>query len=238
MCCVCQAYQDTLKQDTFVDQHRCHDNHVLHWLLESHKYRLLITDMGKPAPGSVFNQTSLPPGERMDFQQAEVWHLAIWTGSKTILDLFKETGVHKVVMLFPERSKHHLTYLSILQRNLAILYTAQKYSQLPEEWEFGILFNVHRFPLDKHGEPLVQVGMNLAHGTEVLHQSVWGFIEQVSVLTPPKMGQFGVGYWNSTAMTRASYYAVAKFTGENMEAQRLMEAMIKAPRHRHTYTYI
>jgi hypothetical protein len=39
-------------------------------------------------------------------------------------------------------------------------------------------------------------------------------------------------------MTRASYYAVAKFSGENLEALRLMEAMIKAPRHRHTYTYI
>ena len=185
-----QAYQDTLKQDTHVDHYRAHDNHVLHWLIQSHKFRLLITDMGKPAPGSVFNQTSLPPGERMEFQPAEQWHKAIWTGTKTILELFKETGAFHVVMLFPERSRHHLMYLSILQRNLAILYCAQKYQAIPAEWTFGILFNVHRLPLDQSGEPQVQTGMNLAHGTEVLHQSMWGFIYHISVLTPQKMGQF------------------------------------------------
>ena len=183
-----QAYQDTLKQDTHVDHYRAHDNHVLHWLIQSHKFRLLITDMGKLAPGSVFNQTSLPPGERMEFQPAEQWHKAIWTGTKTILELFKETGAFHVVMLFPERSKHHLMYLSILQRNLAILYCAQKYQAIPAEWTFGILFNVHRLPLDQSGEPQVQTGMNLAHGTEVLHQSMWGFICQISVLTPHKYG--------------------------------------------------
>jgi hypothetical protein len=49
-----QAYQDTLKQDTHVDDYRAHDNHVLHWLIQSHKFRLLITGMGKLAPRSVF----------------------------------------------------------------------------------------------------------------------------------------------------------------------------------------
>ena len=81
-----------MKQDTLVDHYRAHDSHVLHWLIQSHKFRLLITDMGKLAPGSVFNQTSLPPGERMEFQPVEQWHKAIWTGTKTILELFKETG--------------------------------------------------------------------------------------------------------------------------------------------------
>ena len=231
-----QAYQDTLTTSTFVDQYRAHDNHVLHWLIQAHKYKLLITDMGKPAPGSVFNQTSLPPGERMVFDQAEIWHKAIWTGAKTLLDLFRETGCNQVVMLFPERSQHHLMYLSILQRNMAILYTAQKHGVLPDDWQFGILFNVHRFPLDDHGEPLVQIGMNLAHGTEVLHQSLWGFIHQISILTPPKMGQFGIGWWTRTPMTRASYYAVAKFTGENPEALELMDALLKA--HPVQYTYV
>ena len=88
-------------------------------------------------------------------------------------------------------------YLSILQRNLAILYCAQQYKAIPTEWTFGILFNVHRLPLDQSGEPQVQTGMNLAHGTEVLHQSMWGFIYQISVLTP-EMGQFWVGWWNQS----------------------------------------
>jgi hypothetical protein len=141
-----QAYQDTLKQDTHVDHYRAHDNHVLHWLIQSHKFRLLITDMGKPAPGSVFNQTSLPPGERMEFQPAEQWHKAIWTGTKTILELCKETGAFHVVMLFPERSKHHLMYLSILQRNLAILYCAQKYQAIAAEWTFWDLVQCAQAP--------------------------------------------------------------------------------------------
>ena len=141
-----------------VDHYKAHDNHVLHWLIQSHKFRLLITDMGKLAPGSVFNQTSLPPGERMEFQPAEQWHKAIWTGTKTILELFKETGAFHVVMLFPERSKHHLMYLSILQRNLAILYCAQKYQAIPAEWTFGILFNVHRPPWASLGSPKSRLG--------------------------------------------------------------------------------
>ena len=169
-----QAYQDTLQQGTPVDHYRAHGNHVLHWLIQSHKFKLLITDLGKPAPGSVFNQTSLPPSERMEIQPTDQWHKAIWTGTKTILELFKDPGAFHVVMLFPERSKHHLMYLSVLQRNLAILYCAQKYQAIATEWTFWILFNVRKLPLDMSGEPQAQIGMNLAHGIEVLHQSMWG----------------------------------------------------------------
>ena len=77
-------------------------------------------------------------------------------------------------------------YLSVLQRNLAILYSAQQYQALAAEWTFGLLFHVHRLPLDMSGEPQVLIGTNLAHGTEVLHQSMWGFIYQISILTPKK----------------------------------------------------
>ena len=129
-------------------------------------------------------------------------------------------------------------YLSIRQRNLAILYCAQKYQAIAVEWTlFGIVFNVHRLPLDMSGEPLVQIGTNLAHGTEVLHQSMWGFIDQISVLTPKKkIGHFGAGWRTSTPMSRTSYYAVAKFTAESNEALRLMAAMIQA--HPVQYTYV
>ena len=72
----------------------------------------------------------------MEFQPAEQWHNAIWTGTKTILELFKETGAFHVVLLFPDRSKHHLMYLSTLQRNLAILYCAQQYQAIAVEWTF------------------------------------------------------------------------------------------------------
>jgi hypothetical protein len=180
--------------------------------------------MSSPTKGSLLCDQGLPPRERMSLEEACKWFDLIWSGQKTILDLFTDCGCTNVVMLFPERSEFHLTYLALLLRNLAQLYTAQKHNVLGSDWTFGILFNVHRFPLDKQGNEQIQVGFNLAHGTEVLHQPTWGFIEEVAVLAPPKVGQFCIGYYQSKAVTRSSYYAVAKFSGENKNAKDLMEA--------------
>jgi hypothetical protein len=91
-------------------------------------------------------------------------------------------------MLFPERSEHHLTYLALFLMNLAQLHCAQKHGLVPSAWTSGILFNVHKFPLDQHGNKQIQVGFNLAHGTEILHQSTWGFIQEVVVCIPSKEG--------------------------------------------------
>ena len=58
---------------------------------------------------------------------------------------------NNVVMLFPERSAHHLTYLAMFLRNFAQLYCSQKHNLVPSEWALGLLFNVHRCPMDKYG---------------------------------------------------------------------------------------
>ena len=213
---------------TWPDSCRCHDVHVLHWLVNSQKFKLLITDFCVPEKGSLIVDTSLPPKERMDFEGAKQWFKDIGSAKKTLLDLFTDCQCNNVVMLFPERSENHLTYCALLLRNLAQLHTAQKFNHLGSDWTLGILFNIHRFPLDIHGQEQVQVGFNLAHGTEVLHQSLWGFIDQVVVLTPPKVAQFGAGCWSPTPVSRSSYFAVARFTGENLQAKLIMEAAAQA----------
>ena len=99
---------------------------------------------------------------------------------------------------------------------------------MPSIWTFGILFNVHKFPLDLYGNEQIQVGFNLAQGTEILHQSTWGFIQEVVVLTPSKQGQFGLGQKGDQPICKSSYYAVAKFSGENTHVMDLPENAVNA----------
>jgi hypothetical protein len=85
----------------------------------------------------------------------------------------------------------------------------------------GILFDVHRSPIDRDGNAQIQVGFNLAHGTDILHQSNWGVVEEVVVLTPPRCGSLPlVGKWHKSI--------VAKFTGDKDNAVDLMEVVAKA----------
>ena len=79
----------------------------------------------------------------------------------------------------------------------------------------GILFNVHRFPLDQHGNEQIQVGFILAHGTDILHQSTWGLIDNVVVLAHSKAGQFAEGWKRRKTITSSSYWAVARLFGAN-----------------------
>ena len=119
---------------------------------------------------------------------AQKWFYQIWTGEDTIVEMRQELQCTNVVMMFPARSQHNLTYLALVLRNLAQHYCAQTHNLVEEDWNLGILFNVHKFPVDEHSNKQIQVGLNLAHGTEILHQSTWGFIEEVAVLTPSKAG--------------------------------------------------
>ena len=78
------------------------------------------------------------------------------------------------------------------------------------------------------GNEQIQVGFNLAHGTEILHQSTWGYFEEVAVLTPSKVRQFAHGYKANKSITKNSYYAVAKFSGEHKHATDVLEKAVKA----------
>ena len=76
-------------------------------------YKCLVTDTCAPVKGSLLTGQGLPPRECMPLEDARTWFLNIWAGNHTILDMFVELGCHNVVMLLPERSEHHLTYLAI-----------------------------------------------------------------------------------------------------------------------------
>ena len=68
----------------------------------------------------------------------------------------------------------------------------------------GIHLNAHRFLVDQDGNEQIQVGFKLAHGTEILHQSTWGFIEEVVVLRPSMVGQFAFGWHGHKPIARSS----------------------------------
>ena len=117
---VWQACKDKLEHNTWYDPCRCHNVHALHWLVNQ-GYKFLVTDMCAPIKGSLLADQGLPPRERMSLKDAKTWFLNNWGGQNTILGMFVELGCHNVVMLFPERSGHHLPYLAIVRRNLAQL---------------------------------------------------------------------------------------------------------------------
>ena len=111
-----------------------------------------MTDMEVPIKGRLLTYQGLPPRDRMSLEGAQRWFLNIWTGKQTLSELFWELGCYNVVMLFPERSAHHLTDLALFIKNLAQLYCAQKHGLAPSEWTCGMIFNAHRFPLGEHGQ--------------------------------------------------------------------------------------
>ena len=82
--------------------------------------------------------------------------------------------------------------------------------------------------LDKDGNEQIQVGFNLAHGTEILHQSTLRFIEDVDVLIHSKVGQFAQGWKRRKTITRSSYWVVAKYCGDNKDAMDLLENLVQA----------
>ena len=83
-------------------------------------------------------------------------------------------------------------------------------------------------PLDQHGNEQIQVGFNLAHGTEILHQPTWGFIEDAVVLRHSNVGQFAQGWNRRNTITRSSYWVVATFSGEHNTGMDLLENVVQA----------
>ncbi len=108
------------------------------------------------------------------------------------------------------------------------LYCAQKHGLVPSEWTFGILFHVHKFPLGEHGQEHIQVGFNLAQGTEIRHESTWGVMDDVVAVSPSNVGQFSPSFRSDKAIAKSSYDAVAKICGDNTNALDLLETAVQA----------
>ena len=78
-------------------------------------YKCVLTDMSAPTKGSLLTYQSLPPMDSMSLEEACTWFYNIWTTQHTILDMFRGAWL---VMLFPEVSEYHLTYLALLPDEL------------------------------------------------------------------------------------------------------------------------
>ena len=113
---VWQAFKDKLEYNAWYDPCRCNDVHVLHWLVDQ-GYKCLVTDICARDKGNLRTYQGLPPRDRMSLEDARTWFLNIWARNNTILDMFVELGCRNVVMLFPERSEHNLTYLAVFLRS-------------------------------------------------------------------------------------------------------------------------
>ena len=57
---------------------------------------------------------------------------------------------------------------------------------------------------------------------------IGGFIEEVVVLTPSKVGQFSQGWKGTKSVTRSSYSVVAKLIVDNSNAMDLIEVVVHA----------
>ena len=108
-------------------------------------------------------------------------------------------------MLFHERYMHNLTSVDLFLEELSPALPCPASQYVPDVWTVGIIFNVHRFPMDLDGNEQIQVGFHLPHGTDLRHQSTWRFVEDVVVLTPSKVGQFALCWHGDRSITRSSW---------------------------------
>ena len=83
------------------------------------------------------------------------------------------------------------------------------------------MFNIHRLPLDEHGQEQVLEGLNMVE-QPFLQSYLWPLIAKIAVITPPKMAQFGVG---EGLVQRTSYWGVMVIKGESNDLLTLVSNM-------------
>ena len=64
--------------------------------------------------------------------------------------------------------------------------------------------------------------------TEILHQSTWGVIQDVVVLTHSKVWQFALVWKRRNTTTRSSYWFVANLFGEQPTEPDLLDNVVEA----------
>jgi hypothetical protein len=96
-----------------------------------------------------------------------------------------------------------------------------------QDWKFGLLMNIKSFPLDQEGNELTQLGLNMSN-LDFIKVGLWGFIDKVIIMKPPKQLQIGVGYQNPRPVQVSRYMACIIFDGENKGGSNLVW---KAPCH-------
>ena len=81
-----QAFQDILQEKTWYDTYKCHDVHVLHWLVNL-GYKCLMTDMEVPFKGSLLTYQGFASKGSHSLGGATSSFLHIPAGKKTLLEM-------------------------------------------------------------------------------------------------------------------------------------------------------
>ena len=97
----------------------------------------------------------------------------------------------------------------------------------------GFLTNIPRTPLDEDGKEMVTLGINMTK-VELLHVSMWGLIDEILMMKPPKMVQVSVGWYNPKAIQVSRYPLVIVCKGSSTKAYDMVCKAVNIVWHMHT----
>jgi hypothetical protein len=206
-----------------LDESRAHDPFILQ-LIDRLGYKKIIMDFGMPRAGtSLASITAAPPPSRLSITDAKEAWMHFWSARWNLMELFEHLNSRSVAMVLPERSQANLKLLGFwLQRCVIEMATNSYFNNWQDtEWSLGLVFNIHRLPLDEHGQEQVLEGLNMVE-QPFLQSYLWPLIAKITVITPPKMAQFGVG---EGLVQRTSYWGVIEIKGDNRNLMTLVSNM-------------
>ncbi len=88
---------------------------------------------------------------------------------------------------------------------------------------FGLLCDVNKFPLDLAARSeCIELGLRMSWQS-FLHIGLWGFMDNLVVMKPPKPMQLGLCYKSHKPAQVQRYHMVLEFSGENIVAQAMVQ---------------
>ena len=198
-----------------VDNGRAHDNWILHYV-QKLGFTKIATEMTTYQHNMTLDATAealatLPAAE------AKELYMQFFTGENkldALMDNIREGGG----ICFPCPESKSLTgmLVRVLQENMLMCMHCNK------EYKIGLLFNIHRLPLDEEGNPQVYLGLQLLQNM-FMDIHMWPFIDYLSVYKQPKKGQFQTA--GQKDISRMSYYGVLVMTSNNPNVAKLLMQM-------------
>ncbi len=202
------------------DEHRAHENFVLSWLTSSLGFTKLYTEFDIMQSNLTASESHLPDKVVSIADTHTTWS-ELFTGQTTLHDLFQEGETS--VFACPEAThKACLSMARCWQENIIMMH------QTDREFRYGLLFNVHRFPLSGDGGEDVDTGMHF-YSHPFLDVHSWPLIDYVMVLAPTRTGQFSGSH--AGVVTRSSYYCVIVYSSQNATARQLLSKMVAHDKH-------
>ena len=95
------------------------------------------------------------------------------------------------------------------------------------DWKVGLLCNVNIFPLDRNANSeCIQLGLCMSW-QDFFHIGLWGFMDNLVVMQPPKPMQIGLGWRSPKPVQAQRYHMVLQFCGDNSVAQTMVQEATK-----------